>query len=212
MVHGPFLLVTRRAPEPPREARRLGLTCSSSAGVSYYAQNRDLPELRPARLFLYPDWEEVADLARRHLAAADVALVTSDCPDAVAPAGQMLEAPGAARSGARRVASLYGSVDPDQYRPAEPLPHYRADLSYLGTYAQDRQAKARAAPGRRPADDPLAQKVMGGGADPDEGSHRRACQRSSRRKGVSSAAGARARRARTPMAMMVARNGSIRKT
>ncbi|MGG5809380.1 CgeB family protein [Falsiroseomonas sp. CW058] len=41
--------------------------------------------------------------------------------------------------GARRVAPLYGSVDPDAHRPAEPVAAYRADLSYLGTYAADRQ-------------------------------------------------------------------------
>jgi spore maturation protein CgeB len=41
--------------------------------------------------------------------------------------------------GARRVAPLYGSVDPDIHRPAPPLDRYRADLSYLGTYAADRQ-------------------------------------------------------------------------
>jgi spore maturation protein CgeB len=43
------------------------------------------------------------------------------------------------RLGARRVAPLYGHVDPDLHRPARPLPHYRADLSYLGTYSEDRQ-------------------------------------------------------------------------
>jgi spore maturation protein CgeB len=35
--------------------------------------------------------------------------------------------------GARRVARLHGSVDPEVYRPAEPAEHYRADLSYMGT-------------------------------------------------------------------------------
>lgn len=43
------------------------------------------------------------------------------------------------RLGARRVAPLYGSVDPDVHRPAEPVPAFAADLSYLGTYAADRQ-------------------------------------------------------------------------
>ena len=43
------------------------------------------------------------------------------------------------RLGARQVAPLYGSVDPDVHRPETPQPHYRADLSYLGTYAADRQ-------------------------------------------------------------------------
>lgn len=42
--------------------------------------------------------------------------------------------------GARRVAPLYGSVDPEVHRPAPPDPALRADFSYLGTYAEDRQA------------------------------------------------------------------------
>jgi spore maturation protein CgeB len=41
---------------------------------------------------------------------------------------------------ARRAVPLYGSVDPDQHRPVPPQPHYAAALSYLGTYAEDRQA------------------------------------------------------------------------
>jgi spore maturation protein CgeB len=44
------------------------------------------------------------------------------------------------RLGARRVAPLYGHVDPDVHRPVAPSEAYRADLSYLGTYAADRQA------------------------------------------------------------------------
>lgn len=43
------------------------------------------------------------------------------------------------RLGARRVAPLYGHADPGLYRPVEASPRYRADLSYLGTYAPDRQ-------------------------------------------------------------------------
>ncbi|HYG63398.1 MAG TPA: glycosyltransferase [Thermoanaerobaculia bacterium] len=43
------------------------------------------------------------------------------------------------RLGARRVAPLYGSVDPEVHRPAEPRDVYRGDLSYIGTYAADRQ-------------------------------------------------------------------------
>lgn len=46
--------------------------------------------------------------------------------------------------GARRVAPLYGSVDPEVHRPVEPASHYHADLSYLGTYAEDRQAALEA--------------------------------------------------------------------
>ena len=40
---------------------------------------------------------------------------------------------------ARRVAPLYGSVDPQLHQPAAPVHEFAADLSYLGTYAEDRQ-------------------------------------------------------------------------
>jgi spore maturation protein CgeB len=61
------------------------------------------------------------------------------------------------RLGARRVHSLYGWVDPSVHRPVPPDPYYEADLSYLGTYAEDRQsalehlfvAAARRLPDRR---------------------------------------------------------------
>ncbi|MDQ6699417.1 MAG: glycosyltransferase, partial [Acidobacteriota bacterium] len=43
------------------------------------------------------------------------------------------------RLGARRVAPLYGSVDPSVHRPVDPLAGDRSDLSYLGTFAEDRQ-------------------------------------------------------------------------
>jgi spore maturation protein CgeB len=59
--------------------------------------------------------------------------------------------------GARHVAPLYGSVDPQVHRPAAPVQDYRATLSYLGTYSQDRQnavnelfiEPARRSPGQR---------------------------------------------------------------
>lgn len=41
--------------------------------------------------------------------------------------------------GARRVEPLYGHVDPDLHQPGGAREHYRADLSYMGTYAADRQ-------------------------------------------------------------------------
>lgn len=44
------------------------------------------------------------------------------------------------RLGARRVAPLYGHVDPDVHHAVPADEDYRADLSYLGTYAEDRQA------------------------------------------------------------------------
>jgi spore maturation protein CgeB len=40
---------------------------------------------------------------------------------------------------AREVVPLYGSVDPAAHQPVAPMPLFQADLSYLGTYAADRQ-------------------------------------------------------------------------
>lgn len=48
------------------------------------------------------------------------------------------------RAGARRVVPLYGHVDPAQHRPTGAAPQYQADLSYLGTFAADRQAALQA--------------------------------------------------------------------
>lgn len=48
------------------------------------------------------------------------------------------------RLGARRAVALYGHVDPAQHRPVAPVARFRADLSYLGTYAADRQAALEA--------------------------------------------------------------------
>ena len=61
------------------------------------------------------------------------------------------------RLGARRVAPLYGHVDPAAHHPVPAADAYRGDLSYLGTYAADRQPlvdalflrPAAAAPDRR---------------------------------------------------------------
>lgn len=44
------------------------------------------------------------------------------------------------RLGARNVAPLYGSVDPDVHGPVPPNSAFAADASYLGTYSSDRQA------------------------------------------------------------------------
>jgi spore maturation protein CgeB len=43
--------------------------------------------------------------------------------------------------GVKHVRPLYGCVDPDLYRPSSPRPSLRCELSYMGTYAADRQAK-----------------------------------------------------------------------
>jgi spore maturation protein CgeB len=41
---------------------------------------------------------------------------------------------------ARDIRPLYGHVDGDLHRPVPAEAHYRADLSYLGTYSEDRQS------------------------------------------------------------------------
>ena len=161
--------------------------------VPYYAGTRDLWEIPGGELVLYPDWESVLPRARRELADADVAMVTSYCADGVAASALALDSPAAVRAfydldtpvtldaldsgrdvsylppeglggfdlvlsytggraldalrerlGARRVAPLYGHVDPDVHRPVPPLEARKADLSYLGTYAEDRQAALEA--------------------------------------------------------------------
>ena len=161
--------------------------------VPYYAGSRDLTEIPGGDLFLYGDWEDVRERARRELAVADVVIVTSYCPDAIAATELIAEEQppvsvfydmdtpvtlsrlaqgedtgyigprglrdfdlvlsftgGGAltelreRLGARRVAPFYGHVDPDVHRPTGAAEHYRADLSYLGTYARDRQAALEA--------------------------------------------------------------------
>ena len=174
--------------------------------VPYYATTRDLWALPHAELVLYPSWEDALPRARRELADADAAMVTSYCPDGIAAAELVAEEGrgvsvfydmdtpvtlDALRGGAslayvgprgladfdlvlsftggealaqlrsvlsaRRVAPLYGHVDPEVHRPAPPLERDRADLSYLGTYAADRQPAlqalflepARRMPGRR---------------------------------------------------------------
>jgi spore maturation protein CgeB len=57
----------------------------------YYAAARDLTQISPHALRIYPTWESVRDEARRVLDGADAALVTSYCPDAVAATELVLE-------------------------------------------------------------------------------------------------------------------------
>ena len=70
------------------------------------------------------------------------------------------------RLGARRVAPLYGSVDPAAHRPVAPDPRWAAACSYLGTWSDDRQAMLEAlflAPARR---QPQQLFVLGGSMYP----------------------------------------------
>jgi spore maturation protein CgeB len=157
--------------------------------VSYYAGARDLNGIQGGELVFYSDWNEVRRKAECEIAEADVAVVTSYCPDAIAATGLVLDAASALRVfydldtpvtlsllkrssqpdyvgdgglagfdlvlsytggealtelgtalGARSTAALYGHVDPGQYGPAEARFDFAGDLSYLGTYAADRQA------------------------------------------------------------------------
>jgi spore maturation protein CgeB len=156
--------------------------------VPYYAQHRDLRELPGTDLRLYGDWESVLPAARRDVADADAAMVTSYCPDGARACDLVLSTAGPRtvfydldtpvtldrlgrgepvpylpaeglggfdlvlsytggraldelreRLGARRVEPLYGSVDPEVHRPADAVPDFQGDVSYLGTYAADRQ-------------------------------------------------------------------------
>ena len=186
--------------------------------VPYYAHTRDLTGFAAGgRLVLYADWTDNRVCAVREVAAADVAMVTSYCPDAIAATaligehargvtcfydldspvtlarvaagepvdylGPELLAPfdlvlsytgGGALDAlrrdlrARRATPIYGSVDPAVHRPVAPRDGYRASLSYLGTYAQDRQAALEALfvePARRRPQDRF---VIGGALYPPD--------------------------------------------
>ncbi|MEY9758301.1 spore maturation protein CgeB [Bradyrhizobium yuanmingense] len=72
------------------------------------------------------------------------------------------------RLGARDTRPLYGHVDTDIHHPVAPQPHYRADLSYLGTYSEDRQRTLEAlfvAPARARQD---LRFLIGGAQYPDD--------------------------------------------
>lgn len=72
------------------------------------------------------------------------------------------------RLGAPRVAALYGHVDPLAHRPAPRDERFSADLSYLGTYAADRQPALQSLfvePARRR---PARRFVLGGSGYPPD--------------------------------------------
>lgn len=71
------------------------------------------------------------------------------------------------RLGARRVAPLYGWVDPDVHLPTAPLEEFRAELSYLGTFAADRQAALEELFVRPAHSKPGGRFVIGGAQYPD---------------------------------------------
>src|SRR5690606_9467398 len=59
--------------------------------VPYYAEHRDYTEIPGGELVIYPDWAGTVPVARRHLRDADVAMVTSYCPDGIAATEMVLE-------------------------------------------------------------------------------------------------------------------------
>lgn len=68
--------------------------------------------------------------------------------------------------GARRALPLYGHVDPGTHHPAAPRDIFRGDLSYLGTYADDRQAALERLFVRPAAAEPRQRFVLGGSGYP----------------------------------------------
>ncbi|MBR1168187.1 CgeB family protein [Bradyrhizobium liaoningense] len=186
--------------------------------VPYYAGARDLHELPGGALRLFANWDDVRQAASAEIRDADVAIVTSYCPDAIA-ATELILSEGRAvpvfydldtpitlakldagepvpyigprglrdfelvlsftggphvedefrnRLGAGETRALYGHVDTDIHHPVMPQPHYRADLSYLGTYSEDRQRTLEAlfvAPARARHD---LRFLIGGAQYPDD--------------------------------------------
>lgn len=185
--------------------------------VPYYASTRDgwiAPHTVQVRL--YKSLDSICAEADRDLGRADVAMLTSYCPDAKMAAELILNSPAPLRAfydldtpvtldalragqqvsyvpecglaefdlvlsytggraldelqsrlGARNVAPLYGFVDPDAHAPANPRDEFCADLSYLGTYAADRQPVLEelfVEPARRM---PQRRFVLGGAQYPD---------------------------------------------
>src|ERR1043165_1918827 len=59
--------------------------------VPYYAAQRDLTTLPGGELILYETWDAIRSGAKGEVSDADVALVTSYCPDGVAASELILE-------------------------------------------------------------------------------------------------------------------------
>lgn len=158
--------------------------------LPYYADTRDVWSVpRGLALRFYDSLQAIGSEALNDLSRADVAVVTSYCPDGPAVCRLVLESRAAIRVfydldtpvtlealrggkaveylppqglsefdfvlsytggralrelqsklGARAAVPLYGWVDPETHLPVAPQKDMRASLSYLGTYAADRQA------------------------------------------------------------------------
>lgn len=159
--------------------------------VEWYRSHRDLPHPTFCTTYLYDEWSvEGRERALRQCADADVVIVGSYFPDAIAASEFLFEhvrrpilfydidtpitlaalrSKGEAaylrasdvprfaaylsftggpvldelmaRFGSPLAVPLYCSVDPAEHVATDVVPRYRSDLSYLGTYAADRQPK-----------------------------------------------------------------------
>ena len=58
--------------------------------VPYYSSHRDCREIPRGELLFYADWRDALPIAQAHLDGADVGIVTSYCPDAVAASALVL--------------------------------------------------------------------------------------------------------------------------
>lgn len=75
--------------------RRRGHTATFfERDVAYYAQQRDLSSPQFCELVLYSDWSHTREVARNALKSADVAIVTSYCPDGLDACQLVLDTPG----------------------------------------------------------------------------------------------------------------------
>ncbi|HUB31835.1 MAG TPA: glycosyltransferase [Bryobacteraceae bacterium] len=105
----------------------------------FYAQHRDLPELAGGELILYPSWADVRPRVERYLAGADVAIVTSYCPDSLLACEEILSSPARIRcfydldTGAT-LARLHAG-ETVEYIPAGGLGDFDLVLSYIGGQA-----------------------------------------------------------------------------
>jgi spore maturation protein CgeB len=187
-------------------ARRRHIICFVEKDVEWYRNHRDLPHPDFCKLLLYQDWREIRQRVLREAASADVVVVGSYFPDAIAATNELLQhrrspiifydidTPITLRAlrkngraeyldaasipayaaymsftggptlreierefGSPFAAPLYCSVDPSLYYRVPARSEFACDMSYLGTYASDRQPKlmcmlnqsARMLPGRK---------------------------------------------------------------
>lgn len=108
----------------------------------YYAAHRDAESLPFARLHYYSDWSDNLNRAKQELSTADVAIVTSYCPDGIAACDLVLNS--------NLPRTMFYDMDtpvtlsrlergePVEYIPAEGLAGFDLVLSYTGGQALDR--------------------------------------------------------------------------